>query len=485
MKKTVRFAALALCGCMITAALAGCGGADKKAADNTVVLYMRKPVSNMTSYDVVMEEANKKFREELGVELEIRFIESGMYDQKLNVMTSSGDEFDMCQMGGNALLNAIESGAFIPLDDLLDKYGKDILAQQEDIIKENGKYKGKTYAVQNQGALSASRSFVFKKDLVERYGFDYKNVKSLKDLEPYLKEIKDKEPGIIPLFHGVVDVVNPNYVESEINGIVFDENKEEFVMKYDNEYVLEQARTMHDFYKKGYIASDAISRTDSMSELKSGQYAVMNNNGYYSADGSKSSSVYGYPCVETYAGNTLIRIGTPGGICVSSTSKHPEKCIEVLNLIWKDTDLLNTLAYGVEGVNYTVNEERTKQIGSKSINVKSGNEQTWAIWHNWLGPLFNQWDSEWNSIDVIEEIKKNNQSAPVSKSSGFIFESEPVKAEVAKVTATYQSVYKVFEIGCMEDFDEYLADTRSEMQKSGIDTVLAEMNKQYKEWKQQ
>ncbi len=482
MKKTVRFAALALCGCIAATSLAGCG---KQASDNTVVLYMRKPISNMTSYDVVMKEANKKIKDELGVELEIRFIESGMYDQKLNAMTSSGDRFDMCQMGGNTLLNAIDSGAFIPLDDLLDKYGQDILAQQEDIIKENGKYKGKTYAVQNQGALSVSRSFVFKKELVDRYGFDYQKVKSLKDLEPYLKKIKDNEPGIIPLFHGVVDAVNPNYVDSEIKGVVFDENKEEFVMKYDNEAVLEQARTMHDFYEKGYIAKDAISRTDSMSELKSGQYAVMNNNGYYSADGSKSSSVYGYPCVEAYAGNTLIRIGTPGGICVSSTSKQPEKCIQLLNLIWKDTDLLNTLAYGVEGVNYTVNEARTNEIGSKSINVKSGNEQTWAIWHNWLGPLFNQWDSEWNSIDVINEIKKNNRSAPISKSSGFIFDTEPVKAEVAKVTATYESVYKVFEIGCMEDFDKYLTDTRSEMQKSGIDVVLAEMNKQYKEWKEQ
>ena len=119
------------------------------------------------------------------------------------------------------------------------------------------------------------------------------------------------------------------------------------------------------------------------------------------------------------------------------------------------------------------------------IHVKTGAEQTWAIWHNWLGPLFNQWDSEWNSIDVLNEIKKNNQEGTVSKSSGFVFNSEPVKAEVAKVTATYQSVYKVFEIGCMEDFDKYLEDTRSEMKKSGIDTVLEEMNKQFKEWKNQ
>lgn len=209
----------------------------------------------------------------------------------------------------------------------------------------------------------------------------------------------------------------------------------------------------------------------------------MNNEGYYSEDGSKSTAQHGFPCVESYAGNSVINIMAPSGVCINAKSKHPEKCIQLLNLIWKDEYLLNTLAYGIEGVNYTVNEERTKEIGSKSVNVKSGSEQTWAIWHNWLGPLFNQWDSSWNTVDVLENIKENNQNAKVAKTSGFVFDTDPVKNEVARVTAAYNSVQRVFQVGCMEDFDSYLENTRTEMKESGVEKVIEEMNKQYNEWK--
>lgn len=52
--------------------------------------------------------------------------------------------------------------------------------------------------------------WVFKKDLVEKYNFDYKSVQTLKDLEPYLETLKENEPGITP----VLDIVSPNWGES-------------------------------------------------------------------------------------------------------------------------------------------------------------------------------------------------------------------------------------------------------------------------------
>ncbi len=483
MKKIFKISAFVMAVSMLAAVVSGCSQKAAKDEEPTLVWYMRKPISNMSSYDVVMEEANKIISKEIGAKLEFKFIESGMYDQKMNAMCSSGEAFDMCNLSGRSLLNFIDDGVFMPLDDLLSEYGSDITSQQSDLVKEGCKYKDKTYVVAGEGAMSVSRSFVFKKDLVDKYGIDYKNMNDLKSLEPYLEALKQNEPDVIPMIDAVVDKVSENYCVSDVQGVVFDENKEEFMMAYDNPEVLEEAKTKYDYYKKGYIEKDAISKTDALSEKKSGRYAVMNNEGYYSEDGSKSTAQHGFPCVESYTGNTMIRQSGPSGTCINAKSKNPEKCMQLLNLIWKDEYLLNTLAYGVEGVNYTVNEERSQEIGSKSINVKSGAEQTWAVWHNWLGPLFDQWDSSWNTVEVLNTIKENNKTAKISKSSGFVFDTNPVKAEVAKVTATYQSVYRIFQIGCMEDFDTYLEDTRSEMKTSGVEKVIAEMNKQYKEWK--
>ena len=134
----------------------------------------------------------------------------------------------------------------------------------------------------------------------------------------------------------------------------------------------------------------------------------MNCTGNYDETGKKSSDVYGFPCVETYIGQTVIGTGNLFDAinAISITSKHPEKAVELLNLIWKNRDLSNLLAYGIEGIHYTVNEERSKEIGDKSVTPKTGSEQTWAIWHNWIGPLWEQWDSTWNSKEALEKFQE-------------------------------------------------------------------------------
>lgn len=477
-----RATALVLCCLVMCTLLVGCK--DKSEGDiPTIVWYISKPIDNMTSYDVVMSEANKIIEKEIGARLEFKMIEYGAYDEKLNVLCASGDEFDICYIADTAKFQQYaKSGAFLPVDDLLKEYGQDILAKQDAISADFSKFEGKQYAVDNCGAYSVAQSWVFRKDLVDKYNFDYKNVKSIDDLESYLKLIKENEHGIIPMFHQLCDFVSQDRIYSSVEGIMFDENEEEFILRLDIPEELEFLRKKSEFYKKGYIASDAISR-EGASERNSGKYAVFSNGGYYSEDGSKATAMFGFPCVETFIGNTVIAPKLCDRNAISSTSKNPEKAMQLLNLIWKDENLLNLLAYGVEGINYTVNEERTKEIGQKSIDVQSGNKQTWAIWHNWLGNLWAQWDSQWNRKEALEQIKNTNENAVLSKTIGFSFNTEPVKAEAAKVNAAAEEVGPVLEAGCMDDFDSYVASAREKMMGAGAQAVIDEMNKQYKEWK--
>ena len=210
--------------------------------------------------------------------------------------------------------------------------------------------------------------------------------------------------------------------------------------------------------------------------------AVMCNTGYYSEDGSKATAAYGFPCVETSMGVRPI-ITKSGSInCISSTSKNPEKALEVLNLIWKDPYLHNTLAYGVEDIDYTIDEKRSAEIGEKSVIPNSGNMQTWCIWHNWLGPLWQQWDSGWNRRESLDQMRELNETAAISSALGFRFDPENVKTEYAKVSSVRNEYDKVFNTGCMENYEEYLSDARKKMKNAGIDAVIAEVNKQFKQW---
>lgn len=478
-----RLVALLMAICMMAVLFTGCeskGGNDEEV---TLTWYIQKSVSNVSGQDKVMEEVNRYIKEKgLNVTLDLKVVDAGNYGQKISMMISSGEQFDICTINdATSYVKYARDGGFVELDDLLPKYGKAVLEKTDDYAQEAMKVDGKTYAIKNQGTYAIAQSFVFKKDLVEKYNFDYKSVTCLADLEPYLKTIKENEPNITPLFHEIPDKVDQNYAELTA-GMVFNNEADEFQSMFDTEYYVNTWKIINDYYKKGYIAKDAISKTDKNSEKKSGKYAVMSNTGYYTEDGSKSSAQLGFPCVEAYTGTTPILNMTGVRTCISSTCKDPEKAMQLINLIWEDDYLSNTLAYGVEGINYTIDEERTAEIGSKSVVPTSGSEQTWALWHNFVGPLWDQWDSPWNTRTSLEMMQEVNLQAPRLKALGFVFDSDPVKTEYSKMSSIVGELKTALNIGCIDDVDSYIADGKKRLTDAGYDKVLEELNKQYKEW---
>lgn len=483
-KKFQKLLVFGVTATMLAGALSGCNTGGKKGSDDVIVWYMPKCIDNMSDLDLVMTEANKKFEEELGVTVDLRLIDYGNYGEEMNVIITSGEEFDICQsVSYDTMIRQAKAGAFVPLDDLLKQYGQDILSKWTDLEYATATVDGKIQVVQGQGTYSTAESIVFKKDLVEKYGFDYKNVKTLEDLEPYLKQIKENEPGMIPMMHDVWGAISQRYYDESIPGLIFDDEAGRYIKLYEATDWLNERRIKNDFYKKGYIAKDAVTQKDTQTEAKSGRYAVMNNTGYYTEDGSKSSSNLGFPCVEAYRGNTVIAAKGGASQAISSTSKKPEKAMQVLNLIWKDPELSNLLGYGVEGVNYVVDEKRSAEIGSRSVIPKSGNEMTWAIWHNCVGPLWDQWDSPWNRIESLQYMQEVNRTAKRSPAMGFILDTEPIKTQFAKVTAVKDEAIPVFNTGSMDDFDAYLEDFKRKMDAAGLNDILEEANKQFEAWK--
>ena len=461
--------------------MAGC----KKEAvdDNVITMYMMKAIDSTESYDLVMEKANSIIKEKLGYTLDLKLIESGNYSEKINVLVSSAEPMDLFFLTDNTTYtNYIRQDSILQLDDLLKEYGSAIMEKVDDAAWEMVKYNDGIYAVKNHGTYSVANSIVFRKDLVEKYGFDYQNVSTPEQLEEYLKVIKENEPDIYPCTSLLTLETSQRYVRNT-DGTVFDDDEDKFISMFDCDTLTEHWKKAAEFYQKGYIPKDILSKNDLAGELKSGKYAVMPNSGYYTEDASKSSNYYGFPCVEKYTGNTIISSASGARMCISATSPHPEKAMQVLNLIWEDPELSNTLAYGVEGVDYVIDEERTAEIGSKAVIPKSGNEQKWAIWHNFIGPLWDQWDSTWNRKEALVAMQEMNKNGKVAKCLGFNFDQEPIKAAVAQCSAIYQECNQVLNYGCMDNFDEYFESAKKKFETAGLDKVLEEKNKQYEEWK--
>lgn len=481
---TKRIIALVLFSILIVS-VSGCVsiGNTGKSDNVTLVWYMQKPTSDMSHQSMVEEAANKIIYKELGVKLKFEFIDSGSWSEKKNTLISSGEEFDIISDMGTSFINNASKNAYVDLTEYLKKDAPDILAKVDDFAWDAVTVNGKIVAIPGQTFFVPYNSFAIKADLVKKYNIDYQNIKTIKDLEPVLEIIKANEPTLYPIcaLANTPIPIEPsdNYLSTTVAGVVYDKQNDKFIPEIESEYYLNRAKITYDFYQKGYIPSDAISKTETVSEIMSGKYAVFAGR----RNAEKTTNLYGFECVETPAvygtvnsGNILNSLNA-----ISRTSKHPEKAVQLLNLIWKDRDLLNLLAYGIENVDYeVVSGKGTDEI---SVSPKSGNEVKWSIWHNWLGPLWDQWDSTWNSTESLNEMKELNKQAKISPIIGFYPELTKYKSECATITAIQKEAAPVFCTGSMPDFDKYVKNVEKKYRDAGIDKVIAEMETQYAEWK--
>ncbi|CAK4869400.1 unnamed protein product [Aphanomyces euteiches] len=451
--------------------------------------YMPKPIDTEKDKDAVEAEANKIIKEKVNANLHINMIDNASWEDKIKLMSAAGEPYDLVltTYSSNSLNANVQKGAFIPLDDLLKKYGQNILKKVDPRAWKAVTYNGKIMAIPAQTPYSPAGAHVFKKDLVEKYKFDYKSVKTVQDLEPYLAIIKKNEPTMIPLLataNGTASGVGLYDYTTVTPEISYSEKDGTIVKTLDIPLNKANYKTINEFYKKGYIAKDAAIKTDYLAEAKSGKYAVLRDSGGYTEDGSKSTATYGFPTVETLSGYPPISTNsiTSAATAISITSKNPERAMMLLDLIWSDKYLLNTLAYGVEGKNYTVKTGKVTDE-NPTVEATTGAAQTWAIWHNWLGPLWDQWDSNWNSTAALEAMKKNNENGKPSGILGFVFDNESVKSEIAQVSAVRKESIPIFTSGSASDFDKYYADTQKKLVEAGLDKIQAEVQKQFDAWK--
>jgi len=71
-------------------------------------------------------------------------------------------------------------------------------------------------------------------------------------------------------------------------------------------------------------------------------------------------------------------------------------------------------------------------------------------------------------------MKKNNDNGKASGILGFIFNPEPVKNEIAQVSAVQKEANPILTTGSMPDFEKYYADLQKRLDDAGMDKILAE-----------
>ena len=96
-----------------------------------------------------------------------------------------------------------------------------------------------------------------------------------------------------------------------------------------------------------------------------------------------------------------------------------------------------------------------------------------AIPYNTYDPSFSE--------ETIEKYMTFDEGSQLSKLSGFSFDTTPVAAELAMLTSIYDEKLKPMTLGFL-DYEENIDKVLQEMKDAGLDTYVAEYQRQFSEY---
>ena len=168
-------------------------------------------------------------------------------------------------------------------------------------------------------------------------------------------------------------------------------------------------------------------------------------------------------------------------MAIPITCEDQAPVLKFLNLLYSDPDVLNILDWGIEGVHYERVPDTDTLIrypeGVTSDNDGYGLNQGWSFGNQLISYA---WETV-GTDDYYEEMKAFNESAVTSKAVGFIFDSSPVKSEVAALDSVLAEYRLGLENGEL-DPEEYLPKFQQALREAGIEKVIAEKQRQLDAW---
>ena len=398
------------------------------------------------------------------------------------------------------------SGAFVALDDLLDKVAPTL----KETVGENAlnmcRVDGKIYAIPNTWAEYVSNGIKYREDLREKYDLPVPN--TLENLEAYLMGIKEHEPnqGLLQVtteesqgFQTGFDAawaLNFKYNWVTQNGLYYglaanyDTPSNVYDYWYSDDFT-EDMKMLKRWADAGFWSKSALSDTNNSDAYTNGlcvaEVAGQNPNKQITAvmdfknsghDDWKSAYVaYGETNGVIYPGHA-----TQNGTGIVNGCKNPERALLVLQTLLCDDEVNALIQYGIEGEHYEVVDgiyhNLADEAGESSPFPYEG-FNTWNL-RNGETKLPQETDVELQAMfDNYAKLGAKTKFPNVNIFDGFSENYESYSAERAAVSNVMSQYLAPLEAGLVDDVDAAVEEFRNKMKEAGIDKCREEYTKQW------
>lgn len=439
--------------------------------------------------DKVFAKLNEITKEKLNATVEYIPLSWGEYSDKMKLIIASGEDYDMSFStfwANNYVTNSVK-GNFLPLNDLLPKYAPNYYAMIPEDYWKAAEIDDKLYGLINYQIVGFTGCLAIYEDVYEEYKSEIDSIgyNELEKLEPVLEKLKatsgDKYTSLFKgWFSGQLEyfgldcpageeTVGAVYLEDSLDNIkVFNQ--------FESPEYINYIKLMRDWNQKGYINASAVMNDKENTLVKTGKLPFSIGGTSKPGNAAELSQAFGRPMISKQMSDPYVSTSkiTVTMHAINANSKNPERALMFFELLNTDKDFYNLLNWGIEGEHYNkVSDNRIEPIEGSKYNPSI----PWA-----LGTTFNSYVLPGQPDDVWEQTKKMNNEAIKSPIIGFTFNAEPVKAEVAKVTAVYNEYKDAFDTGALDIEKEYPRFIER-LKAAGSDKLIAEMQKQIDDWK--
>lgn len=491
------------------------GGANDGGSNDTgeiveLNFYMRN--SPVVDQERIMEKANAIIEKEIGAHLNLIMVAESQYQEKMNLMINTGDPWDLC-FTANWLdfYNHAAKGAYADLTELLPELAPNTYSRIPEGLWKDVTVDDKIFASVNyqQWGVAARKGFKFRRDIAEEVGFDWESVKGMNTLDAlnatgeFISKALEKHPDMIGFetaeggtlwkrdeLYWDMEAVG----DSEVPGWIRYEEPDKVINQFATDEFMEYCRIMRDWYEKGYVRKDGATVTDTSVDRKAAKFVAELCYGWpdsvdfpNNADVSKMSmcTEENAPAVAVSTTRTVITsgAGSTAAVAVNAQSKNIEKAVELIELLNTNDELYMLITQGEDGVDYVYDEDGAYSLVDGKYNF---NYNEWQIGQSYspdfTRALYNKneaGDLQKESQSIVFEA---DRSADVSPLSGFVFDPEPVKTQIANCAGIIDELLPSLCSGSI-DPETKVPEFLERLESAGVNDIIAEKQKQIDNWK--
>ncbi len=481
MKKR-NFLSLVLAVCMLFGLFSVTANAQTVDTSEFVTITMYLISEEPPRYKDMLVEFNKMAKEELNCELVVNFIGWGEYQTKYPLLFSSGEKFDLVYVATWLdYANLAHRGAFLPLEDLLPVYAVESMKKHPPEALLQATVSGHVYAYTSNLKTYSAYGAIVRGDLMDKYGLT--EITNFADYAKYLQAVRDNDPQFTNPTSAFNDILFDEVylfeaglypLTGSTGGIYYidpEDPEHKVFAAHEWEGFKDAAVKLKEYSDAGYWPKSVLSITDSAeTQLNQGIGASRVHN-FDSWVGAYIQN----PDWDMRWFNLVPKINhlsfMQDAMAIPSTSEHPERALMLLDKIRSDERYYMMLTNGIEGVDYTLDENNF--MTTVNTDLFSGGPGTWGF----RTDEFNK-QSAGSPPTYYEERDKLEAAVVPNVFRSFNMSTEEVKNEYAAMQNVYAQYYNTLAAGITNDVEADLAKLVQQAEIAGNEACKAAFQKQ-------